>query len=166
MKKKDVRNTVALVIMFITIVILVIALVVGHKKAPVVNEAANKPVVIDSNATSKDEQELEAKLASRNIYFAGIDNATITTESRIKLENLPENEDFLMKYTVTNEATGEKVYETDLIPSGQFVNWIAGDTLGKGEYDLSFLMTPYVLLDDGTYKTLTSGNNTVHIVIQ
>ncbi len=162
--KKSTRNIIALVINIAIIAILGIAMYLHFNKKANIPET---PVVIDTRATQISEvDKVKDKVKDRNVYFAGIDNAVLDMESRVKLENLPENEDFYMSYTVTNDDTGEVVYNTDLIPSGSHVAWIAGETLGKGEFNLSFLATPYVISDEGEAIALTSGNNKVKLTIQ
>ena len=105
-------------------------------------------------------------LAGRNVSFVGINDATLEEGRPIVLENLPENEDFLLKYKVTDMDTGKVIFETEMIPSGKKIAWIPSDSLEKGVHHISFLQTPFYMDDSGTYIPLTAGNNEVTITIQ
>ncbi len=59
-------------------------------EAPVANTGYNN-LTIDT--TANNEREEASPLASRNVYFAGIDNSTCNSDTVIYLENLPDNED-------------------------------------------------------------------------
>lgn len=123
--------------------------------------------VIDDRAVDKSEAVVkkENPLADRNVFFAGYVDATLSKTSTVALENLPDNEEFLMKYTITDTETNEVVFETGLITSGQCVVWIPGETLEAGTYDLQFLANPYFQEEDGTFTPLTAGSNTVQYTI-
>lgn len=123
--------------------------------------------VIDDRAVDKSEAVVkkENPLADRNVFFAGYVDATLSKTSTVALENLPDNEEFLMKYTITDLGTNEVVFETDLITSGQCVVWVPGETMEAGTYDLQFLANPYFQEEDGTFTPLTAGSNTVQYII-
>ena len=74
------------------------------------------------------------------------------------------NEDFMMKYVITDMETGETVFETGLIPSGECVKWAPGHSLGEGEHHLNFHIAPYYPSGD-QYLPLTSANNEVTLTI-
>ena len=120
-------------------------------------------LVIDDGAVDKSEavQKQENPLADRQVFFAGYVDATISKTDTVALENLPENEDFLMKYTITNVEDGSLIFETGLIPSGQCVVWTPGETLEAGTYELQFLANPYYEQVDGNFLPLTAGSNNV-----
>lgn len=103
----------------------------------------------------------EDALKDRNVYFAGFMDAVLSGSSTVRLENLPQNGDFLLQYIISDKDSGEGVFETDLIPSGQCVLWTPGETLGAGTYHLEFLMVPYYVDGDGNCLALTSGSNEV-----
>lgn len=103
----------------------------------------------------------ENPLLGRNIYFSGIVDSIVGEETVVYLENLKENgDDIFIKYEVFD---GDKlVYNTDLTPSGKAAEWMIGDSLSCGEYDLMFCQTPYWKNKTGSYVQLTGGTNTVH----
>lgn len=104
-------------------------------------------------------------LLGRNIYFSGIGDATIGSTTVVRLDNREENLDFLMRYEVYDSATGELVFETELIPSGQHIDWVPGETLGAGEHTLDFLQIPYYPGPSGEYISLIQGSNRVTLAI-
>jgi len=108
----------------------------------------------------------ENDLKDRNVYFAGFMDAVLSESSTVRLENLPQNGDFLLQYIISDKDSGEGVFETDLIPSGQCVVWTPGETLEAGTYHLEFLMVPYYVDGDGNCTALTSGSNEVCYRIQ
>lgn len=122
-----------------------------------------KNMRVDTRSTTEEVIEEGVDLSERNIFFAGIEDASIRIGSVIALENLKENEDFLMKYTLYNEED-DLIYETDLIPAGQHVNWEPSVNLKPGEHKISFVEQPY-LENEGEYIPLTSGRNIVNITI-
>lgn len=103
----------------------------------------------------------EDALKDRNVYFAGFMDAVLSESSTVRLENLPQNGDFLLQYIISDKDSGEGIFETDLIPSGQCVVWTPGETLEAGTYHLEFLMIPYYVDGDGNCSALTSGSNEV-----
>ena len=118
--------------------------------------------VIDERSKDKSEAvRAENPLAGRNVFFAGYVDATLSSASTVALENLPENEEFLMKYIITDKGTEKVVFETNLIPSGQCVVWVPGETLAVGTYELQFLAVPYYADGNGNFQQLTSACNDV-----
>lgn len=147
--------------------ILIAVVVIGTSLSISVNtksESEKGTLTVDTRATAENTEENVNPLASRNVYFAGIEDSTIKPTSIIELENLSENEDFLMKYTIKDASTQKVVFETDLIPSGEHINWVAGEDLEPGTYDLLFLEEPYALIGND-YIPLTAGQNKVTITI-
>lgn len=117
---------------------------------------------IDSNQT--DIEEANNKLASRYVYFSGFDNATVNADSKIKLNNLETNQDFLMQYQIYEDD--KLVYETGLIKSGNSVYWQIGNTLSVGEHNLTIKQNPYYDVDGkGNYLPLTYGSCTVKFTV-
>lgn len=105
-------------------------------------------------------------LANRTVSFVGLDDATLAHDGAILLENLPENQDFLMKFRIVDIDTGKEVYSTDLIPSGKHVAWTPSENLEAGVHRLSFMQTPFYQDPSGEYIPLTAGNNEVTITLQ
>ena len=62
-------------------------------------------LTIDTAAA--EEHETASPISSRNVYFAGIDNSTCNGDTIVYLENLPENEDFLIRYEIYTLTAGE-----------------------------------------------------------
>lgn len=115
-------------------------------------------LVVDTRATDGRAAEPEADpLAGRNVYFSGIEDASIGPGTVVQLDNREENLDFLLRYEVY-DGEGNLVFETDLIPSGQHVDWIPGETLGAGEHTLDFHQIPYYLDGEGHFTGLTQGS--------
>lgn len=122
-------------------------------------------LVVDTRATDIQAAESEADpLAGRNVYFSGIEDAAISRETVVQLDNREENLDFLLRYEIY-DGDGELVFETDLIPSGQHVDWVPGETLGVGVHTLSFLQIPYYVDGAGEYVSLTQGSCQVTLAI-
>lgn len=120
-------------------------------------------LLLDDRAVDREEAAggKEDALKDRNVYFAGFMDAVLSESSTVRLENLPQNGDFLLQYIISDKDSGEGVFETDLIPSGQCVLWTPGETLEAGTYHLEFLMVPYYVDGDGNCSALTSGSNEV-----
>ena len=125
---------------------------------------ASTNLYLDIRREKTEEEEKENPLADRQVYFWGIGDETLPYDAEIHLENLPENEDFMMKYVVTNLDTGDTVFETGLIPSGENVPWALGHSLGEGEHHLNFHIVPYYPQDD-QYIPMTSANNDVTLTV-
>ncbi len=125
-------------------------------------------LLLDDRAVDREESAggKEDALKDRNVYFAGFMDAVLSKDSTVRLENLPQNGDFLLQYLISDKDSGEGVFETDLIPSGQCVVWTPGETLEPGTYHLEFLMVPYYVDGDGNCSALTSGSNEVCYQIQ
>ena len=104
---------------------------------------------------------MQNPLAGRNVFFAGYADATLTKSTAVALENLPDNEDFLMKYTVVNTEDGTVAFETDLIRSGQCIVWIPGESLEPGTYQFQILQAPYYQSGEDEFIPLTAGTTDV-----
>lgn len=136
----------------------------GVETAPDIYKVQDGSVLLlDDRAVNREEAAggKEDALRDRNVYFAGFMDAVLSENSTVRLENLPQNGDFLLQYIISDKDSGEGVFETDLIPSGQCVVWTPGETLEAGTYHLEFLMVPYYVDGDGNYSALTSGSNEV-----
>lgn len=123
-------------------------------------------MVVDARAAKEGDGDTAGNpLAGRSVYFSGIEDSAIGREAAVRLENREENLDFLLRYEIYNAGTGALVFETDLIPSGQHVDWIPGETLEPGEYMLDFRQIPYCPEPSGGYTGLTQGSNRVTLAI-
>jgi len=115
-------------------------------------------LVVDTRASdARAEEPVADPLAGRNVYFSGIEDTAISREAVVRLDNREENLDFLLRYEIY-DGEGELVFETGLIPSGQHVDWVPGETLGAGEHTLSFLQIPYYVDEAGELTGLTQGS--------
>ena len=165
MEKKNNKTVIAVVIVATIIILgLLGAILYMYTHKPETKSVPQGNMVLDTRSTT-DEAKRENPLASRSVFFAGIEDAAITKTGQIALDNLPENEDFLLKYEITDTETGELVFETNLIPAGERVLWTPGETMEPGTYKLSFLEKPFYKDEDGNFTPLTSGNNVVTIKI-
>ena len=127
------------------------------------DESSGTVFVIDDRGQDKAEV-VEAQknpLSGRNVFFAGYADATLTTTTTVALENLPDNEDFLMKYTVINIADDSVVFETNLIRAGQCVVWVPGEELEPGTYQFRILQSPYYQSGEDEFVPLTAGTTDV-----
>ena len=130
-------------------------------------ETKTSALVLDTRASGEAAKEtsLAEILADRQVYFAGIDDATIGKSTVIYLENMPENDDILMQYQIVDKGSGEILETTGLIPSGESIPWVPGEVLADGSYTLIFMEKPFYEYQ-GEYIALTQGNNEVNITIQ
>ena len=119
---------------------------------------------LDTRATaSKDTLSLEDALKDRQVYFSGIEDTCVNSNTVVYLENAAENEDIYMVYQIIDKDTGA-VYEiTDLIPAGEHVEWEPADYLTEGEHTLIFNEMPYFAWEGSEtgYVQLTQANNEV-----
>lgn len=164
------RNILSIILCILVVLLIIVVAVVGFFVVKKMKTEGAKTtgvisagLIIDENATDKAKENQQADpLSERMVYFAGIEDCTINQQSIVYLENLPENEDFLMKYQIFE---GEKlIYETDLIPSGMHIEWKAAEDLSVGEHKLDLKEVPYYQAD-GNYIELTSGVNAVVITV-
>ena len=142
------------------------------EKMPVQDTAVPEParmgaLMVDTRAEKgeSDGKSLIDILGDRQVYFAGIENAVISSDTVISLENMEENEDILMQYEITDKESGEVLETTGLIPAGEQVAWKPGEKLKTGTYTLVFHEMPFFPFE-GEYVALTQGNNEVTITIQ
>ncbi len=110
-------------------------------------------------------EEPQGALTARNVFFAGIEDSVFYGEGRIALDNLAENEDFLMRYEVYDTGSDELIFETGLIPSGERVYFDPYSVLKPGIYRLRFTAVPY-MEQNGGYLALTNGSNEVTIELK
>ena len=140
------------------------------EKFPEAGAVSDKPIdastnlFLDIRREAVEEKENEEPLSNRQIYFSGVGDELLSYDTEILLENLAENEDFMMKYVVTDLDSGLTVFETGLIPSGECVGWVPGHDLGIGEHRLNFHIAPYYPKGE-EYLPLTSANNEVTFTI-
>ena len=124
-------------------------------------------LMVDTRAEGGETEEgnLAERLADIQVYFAGIEDAVISEDTVIYLENLKENGDILMQYEITDKGSGETLETTGLIPSGEHVEWVPGKALKKGVHTLIMHESPFYSYD-GEYFALTQGNNEVTFTIR
>lgn len=166
--KKKIVLSIVIAIVIIVLVCIGIACSRPTEVTNITEKHSNGSVfIIDDRSVAKEDatQAIEDKLNNRSVYFAGYVDAKITKTSTVALENLPENEDFFLKYTITDSVTNDVVFETDLIASGQCVVWTPGESLEEGTHELQFLASPYYQDENGIFVPLTAGSSTVKYTI-
>lgn len=168
-KKKTVKKYLPYVIIAI-LLFLLIGFAVAYLKKPVeepVSEVSpGNVIMIDDRSQDKSEIVKKNPLAGRNVYFAGYVDATLNSESIVQLENLPDNQEFLLRYIILNKDTEEEVFSTDYIESGKCVIWNPYETLGTGTYHLKFIAKPCYVDVNGNSIDLTAGSTDVTYIIQ
>ena len=161
MQKKKILAVVGIILAFVLTILLTLKLSGAFDKK---DTGANGGVQVDTRATSEDGD--DNPLANRFVTFDGFQDATLASDGQVKLTNPEENEDFLIKYTITNTDSNKVIFETDLIPSGEHVLWTPGETLEPGTYHIAIMQTPYWRENsDDEYMPLTAGNNDITITI-
>ncbi len=162
-RKKEIRKRRA-VAAIILLLIVVIIMLLFRSCGKVEKDAGAGSMVIDTDATDEQIKEV-APFVNRNVYFSGIVDSEISRTGSVQLLNDKQNEDFLMKFVVKDDETGETLYESDLVPSGKAVYWVPGETLEPGTHSLTVEEIPYFMFEDGSYTTLSVGRNNVKITI-
>lgn len=120
-------------------------------------------LILEDNTLGADErvEQTSNPLAGKTVFLSGLADSTVNSHTVVYLENPKDNsDDIYMKYVIT--YSGIEVFTTGLIPAGEAIEWIIGDTLTVGDYDLSFTQIPFWDDGSGTYYQLTGGSNTVH----
>ncbi len=154
----------------ITLLVIIVVLVIGgaifflHQKP----QETTSTLSLDTSAKESTEasDELSNILAKTNINFAGInniDNGTKTTP--VNMPNVKENDKILMQFTITDASTGEQVYKSGLVKSGEYVQWIPGETYDAGTYTFSVKEEPFYPYN-GKNVPLTSGSNAIKVTIK
>ena len=129
------------------------------------NTAGSRNLLIDTGATDEETEAVKA-LTDRNVYFAGMDNITADADTVIRLENLKENDDILISYTILDNGTGRELFHTDLIPAGQHVDWKPSESVEAGSYDICYVQNPVWQDGDGNYIPLTSADNMATLTLK
>lgn len=164
--RKKWRKVVPAVLTAVVILAVIVAFFLGRTQGGGETESSPGGMVVDTRAAQDGGGEsAENPLAGRSVYFSGIEDAAIGRETVVQLDNREENLDFLLRYEIYDAGTGDLVFETDLIPSGQHIDWVPGETLEPGEYTLDFLQIPYYPDPSGEYISLTQGSNQVTLAI-
>lgn len=167
--KKDNKKTLTRVVIAVLLVIIALLLWKSCSKEPAKAPAKEGNLTIDTRSGEKEEEaSLADVLKDRQVFFSGIEDAVISKETKVYLENPKENQDILMKYEVIDKESGEVVETTDLIPAGESVTWMAGEVLTIGEHTLIFHEMPYYPWEEAEngYYPLTQGNNEVVFAVK
>ena len=151
-----------MIIAIIGVVTFIMALFIVYQVRLPKKTAANMQV--DTRATDEEISADRGELSDRSIFFAGIEDAVIRKGSLIALKNLEQNGDFVMKYKIFDAISDDLLFETDLIPAGEHVNWDPSVNFDEGKHTVAFVEEPY-WEKDGDYIPLTSGRNVVNIEI-
>ena len=149
-KKEDKRK---LLPRIIAVVIIIILLLLGLRACSGPKVIYKEPGSVTLEA-GEDTENKDNPLKDLYVTYSGITDATINEDTIVQLENLEENGDIVIKFTVKE---GNKViHDTDYVASGKHLNWEAGKDLTKGEHTLTLIQTPKIMVD-GKYVPLTSG---------
>ncbi len=163
-KKGGNGNLKTVIAIVATAAILIGAFVFVYFKFLKPQEEVSGQMMVDTSAVDYDAS--SDPLANRMVSFAGINDATIGVGDTVALENLPSNDDFMMKFSIVDTDTDKEVFATDLIPAGKTIIWTPSDQLDKGVHHLSFKQTPFWMDANGEYIPLTAGNNQVELTIE
>lgn len=148
-----------------------IALMIGlafafMKKGRASDDVPESPnLMIDTDATDKEEEAVTA-LKNRNVFFAGMDNITADKDTVVRLENLKDNGDILISYSIIDNDTGRILFSTDLIPAGQHVDWKPSESLEAGSYDICYVQNPVWQDEEGNFVPLTSADNMATLTLK
>ena len=164
------KKVIALWVLFIICGVLLLLGIRALINKPKEKAVANPNVVVDSRVLGNEEKndpiaQAAKELENRNVFFAGINDATIDRETVIELENPEANDDILISYQVINNDTGEELFKTDYVPAGEHIDWKASDNLEPGSYELCFRQNPVWQASNGEYLPLTSADNVVQITM-
>ncbi|MCR4655160.1 MAG: hypothetical protein K5770_02880 [Lachnospiraceae bacterium] len=157
------RLVIIIIILLLALIFAALCMIFGRKPVTVTENRGS--IVLDDQATDEKRVNAMDELSDRYVVFAGMSGETIDRKSTVILENVGENERIYMKFIITDKLSGEVYKETDLIPAGQHMEWIPGEKLEKGEYELYFCQKPYYLIGEDDYMELTVGNNLVKYTI-
>lgn len=172
-EKKTSKSTIAFAVMGAALIVAIAGNAFFYVNRTKASEIATGPsvynMVIDTSAENLTKGNEE--LADRTVTFTGIPGGTLSKDSPILLRNSEKNEDIYMQYVVTDDTTGEIVKQTDLIPSGEAVTWIPGETLKAGKYSLTLTQNPFYQVkgedgSEGSWMPLTNGNDHIDIEIK
>ena len=158
LRKRDVR------VLIVVLMLLLFVLVLRNCGRPdnANNSSISASIQIDNRVKTDKGSTISntsSALEKREVLFTGIPSSVINKSTKVHLDNNELNDDIYLKYKVINKDTEEVLFETDLIPSGQFVEWIPGDSgLHEGKNNILFVETPYILIDE-EWVTLTVGKN-------
>lgn len=118
---------------------------------------------VDNGATEK-AKSAASTLAGRQVYYAGLEDCTVNQNTVVYLENLEDNIDIYMTYEIT--VDGNVIFQTDLIPPGEYVEWTPAEILEAGKtYAVYLKETPYYEEKEGEFLPLTSPINMVNITV-
>lgn len=130
---------------------------------PVETDLSIKNLVIDTSAETLAKG--NSQLQERKIHFAGLPNGTLGINSSLILRNPASNEDIYIQYIISEASEDEILFESDLIASGKYIEWVPGDVLSVGEHELVITQQPYYQVDGNGWIPLTTGRNTINIEI-
>lgn len=99
----------------------------------------------------------QAKDNQAMTYFIGYDDQYVSKSESISLGNdISNKEDNLyIEFTILDE-NGQEIYKSDLIAPGMEIQWVPGEYLEIGTYNLIFHEQPYKILNEN--KELNESN--------
>lgn len=166
-KKNNSKVIAIIVLVLLILAALITNIVIMSEKNDTPESAQPGSLVLDTTATEEQNTEFVDPLADRYVELTGYDDMVISDNQQIFLKNLPENDDFVIQYTIINNKTKEQIYQTDLIPSGQGVYWTPSENMEAGEYEIAIVQSPYWLNPQtNEYQPLTSGSNIINMTVR
>lgn len=167
MEKKNLNSKIIAVICIIITILAVGASVymfISNKNKPAPTPVASGGLTLDTSAKDTDNT-VEDPLADRYVELVGFDDLVVTEGTAVSLPNLESNGDFVIKYVIKDNKTGEVYFETDLIPSGKSVDWNV--SIPSGEYEIAIVQSPYWLNPTtNDYQPLTGGTNVIKVTVR
>lgn len=167
MSKKS-RNIIIVLVAIVVMLIISCVFLFIHSKN---SEQQNAALSLDTNAQASASSEaasddLSSILADKNISFAGIDNIDDGDKTTaINMPNVAENGDILMQFTITDVDSGKQIYQSGLVKSGEYVQYVPGETYDAGTYTFSITESPFYPYN-GKNVPLTSGSNAIRVTIK
>ena len=150
MEKSNNRNNKAIIISLIVVIVFILCagVTVGfimNNNSSYQQEIQQQGVVFDSNASHYDGT-VESNNSDSRIKIPGYPDITFTSDSTdfpITLLN-PEGNPCNFKFSLSLKETGEILYTTDLVKSGDAINGVELEhTLDKGIYTLLINISTY-----------------------
>ena len=164
-KEKDNSVKFMIIIIFLLIALLLCFYYIVKANDKVIIDKVSGTGSIKIDTTASEGDVATESLEDRRVFFAGLDDTVISKGQKINLRNIKDNEDFVMKYEIYNEDTGELIFETDFIESDHYLQWDPYDQLEKGEYNILIKEIPYAIID-GQEESLTSGANAIKLTLK
>lgn len=151
-----------LFLLCLTILLLVIY-ILNLAKQPQGSQTINN-LVIDTSAKSQDKKVSDDELSGKMVYYSGIEDCVVGPNTAVMLSNPEENDFIYMTYEI--KVNDEVIFQTGLIPAGDYVEWFPAEKLAAGAtYTVNMREIPYYINKDGEQVPLTAPTNVVQITV-